>query len=411
MQTTRARFTLLRLAFMLSIITYIDRVCISTAAPDIRAALGLTTAKMGWVFSAFTIAYAVFEIPSGWLGDTMGPRKVLTRIVLWWSAFTVATGAVWNYLSLLSARFLFGAGEAGAFPNMSRSLARWFPVRERGMAHGVIFMGSRLGGAVTPLLVGPIVASAGWRQAFWIFGSIGVVWCFFWWKWFRDDPAQHPEVSPEELALIREDGPERKQRLELDNLLNLNLLWICLMYFCFGYCLYFYLTWLPTYLRDGRGFSTTPMNVIHTTVLLSAAAASILGGRLTDVLTRRHGLRVGRAIGVVAMPISAVALTVAALTGSPWMAAAAIVVAASAGDLCLSPSWAMCHDIGGDASGTVTAVMNTFGNIGGALSPLVVGYAVDWWGSWSIPLLIAAGVAFLGGVFTFLIDTRNSLQA
>src|SRR4030095_5045323 len=170
MKNPRARFTLLRLTFTLSIITYVDRVCVSTAAPDIRAALQLSPAQMGWVFSAFTLAYAVFEIPSGWLGDTMGPRKVLTRIVLWWSAFTVATGLVWSYLSLLAARFLFGAGEAGAFPNMSRSLSRWFPMRERGKAHGFIFMGSRLGGAITPLLVGPIIAFAGWRQAFWTFG-------------------------------------------------------------------------------------------------------------------------------------------------------------------------------------------------------------------------------------------------
>ena len=411
MQNTRTRFKVLRLTFALSIITYIDRVCISTAAPDISSALRLTESQMGWVFSAFTIAYAAFEVPTGWLGDVLGPRKVLTRIVLWWSAFTMATGAVWNYASLLGARFFFGAGEAGAFPNMSRSLSQWFPVRERGTAHGVIFMGSRLGGAVTPLLVGPIIAFAGWRQAFWMFGLVGVVWCAFWWKWFRDDPAQHSQVSREELRIIQEGGRPREIRLTMDRLLNLNLLWICLMYFCYGYCLYFYLTWLPTYLRNARGFSTTQMNEVHTLVLLSAAAASILGGRLTDYLAKRYGLRVGRAIGVIAMPLSGVALTVAALTGNSLMAAAAMVVAASAGDLCLSPSWAMCHDVGGDAAGTVTGCMNTFANIGGSISPLVVGYSVQWWGSWAIPLLIAAGVAVLGGVFTLFIDTRKTLAA
>ena len=406
-QSLRTRFTLLRLTFALSIITYIDRVCVSTAAPDIRETLGLTPGQMGWVFSAFTIAYAVFEIPSGWLGDTLGPRKVLTRIVLWWSAFTVATGAVWNYLSLLAARFLFGAGEAGAFPNMSRSLSRWFPLRERGKAHGFIFMGSRLGGAITPLLVGPIIAFAGWRQAFWTFGLLGVVWCVFWLRWFRDDPSQHPDVTPEELRIIREGGPEPTARFTLEKLLNANLLWVCLMYFCFGYCLYFYLTWLPTYLKDARGFSSTSMNAVHTVVLLSAAVASILGGYLTDHLTKRYGLRVGRAIGAVALPLSGLALAIAALTDNAMVAAGAMVVAASAGDLCLSPSWAICHDIGGDASGTVTAIMNTFGNVGGALSPVVVGYAVEWWGSWAIPLLIAAGVAGLGGGFTLLIDTSR----
>jgi MFS family permease len=151
------------------------------------------------------------------------------------------------------------------------------------------------------------------------------------------------------------------------------------------------------------------MNFVHTVVLLAAATASILGGRLTDYLTRRHGLRIGRAIGVVAMPLSGLALAVAALTESTMLAAAAIVVAASAGDLCLSPSWSMCHDIGGDASGTVTAIMNTFGNIGGALSPLIFGYSVEKWDSWAIPLLIAAGVAVLGGAITLLIDTTKAL--
>ena len=147
MQPTRARFTLLRFAFALSAVTYLDRVCIATAATSIREELHLNAVQMGWIFSAFTLAYAIFEIPSGWLGDTIGPRKVLTRIVLWWSAFTMATGAAWNYISLLAFRFLFGAGEAGAFPNASRSFSQWFPTAERGRAHGIIFMGTRLGGA------------------------------------------------------------------------------------------------------------------------------------------------------------------------------------------------------------------------------------------------------------------------
>src|SRR5215471_12969630 len=160
----RARYKLLRFTFALSIITYVDRVCISTASGRIASELHLTSKQMGWVFSAFTLAYAIFEIPSGRLGDTVGARKVLTRIVLWWSAFTMATGLVWNFVSILIARFLFGAGEAGSFPNMSRSLSNWFPERERGMAHGVMFTGSRLGGAVTPLLVTQILAYAGWRM-------------------------------------------------------------------------------------------------------------------------------------------------------------------------------------------------------------------------------------------------------
>ena len=366
---------------------------------------------MGWVFSAFTLAYAIFEIPSGRLGDTLGPRKVLTRIVLWWSAFTMATGLVWGYVSLLTARFFFGAGEAGAFPNMSRSLSHWFPERERGTAHGVMFMGSRLGGAVTPLLVTPILAYAGWRTSFWIFGTLGIAWCVFWWRWFRDDPGKHPDVSLSELELIRESRTSsHNTELPLRSLFQLQLLWISLMYFCYGYSLYFYLTWLPTYLQQVRGFSRSETSVVHTFVLLTAAAASICGGQLTDILVRRYGLRIGRSIGAVALPVSGIALAGAALTSSNIAAAVLLAVAAGSGDLCLSTCWAICHDIAGDAAGTVTGCMNTFANIGGSLSPLVIGYTVKWWGSWSTPLLIAAGISVVGGLLTLPIDPRKTLQ-
>jgi MFS transporter, ACS family, glucarate transporter len=412
---TRARYKLLRFTFALSIITYVDRVCISTAAGSITSELHLTPAQMGWVFSAFTIAYALFEIPSGRLGDTLGPRKVLTRIVLWWSAFTMATGLVWSYLTLLIARFLFGAGEAGAFPNMSRSLSHWFPERERGTAHGVMFMGSRLGGAITPLLVTPILAYAGWRTSFWIFGLLGVVWSIFWWRWFRDDPSSHPEVNAGELAVIQESALESgtaKQQREtpLWSLFKLQLLWISLMYFCYGYSLYFYLTWLPTYLRDVRGFSNSQTSLVHTFVLLTAAAASILGGRLTDLLVKRYGLRIGRSIGVVALPVSGIAMAAAALTTNNIASAVLLAAAAGAGDLCLSTCWAICHDVGKDDAGTVTGCMNTFANIGGALSPLVLGYTVQWWGSWATPLLIAAGVSVLGGLLTLPINASKPLR-
>src|SRR5262245_35111506 len=255
-QGTRGRFTLLRLTLALSMITYLDRVAISSAALVIRGDLQLTAVQMGWVFSAFTLAYAAFEIPSGWLGDVIGPRKVLARIVLWWSAFTMATGLAWNFASLLIARFLFGVGEAGAFPNISRSFAKWFPTRERGNAHGVVFMGTRLGGAMAPPLVAWLMGALGWRQSFFVFGVIGVIWCVFWLRWFKDNPAKHPSVNAQELELIQRGiSHNESHRFKWGELLSLNLLLICLMYFTMGYTLYFNLTWLPTYLRTVRGFS------------------------------------------------------------------------------------------------------------------------------------------------------------
>ena len=409
-QPTRGRFTLLQLALALSIITYLDRVAISSAALAMRGELHLSAVQMGWVFSAFTFAYAFFEIPSGWLGDVIGPRKVLARIVLWWSAFTVATGLAWNFASLVIARFLFGVGEAGAFPNISRSFARWFPARERGSAHGVVFMGTRLGGAIAPPLVAGLMAALGWRQSFFVFGAVGVIWCVFWLRWFKDDPSEHASVNREELEVIRSGlGRAEHARMRWSELLNLNLLLICLMYFAMGYTLYFNLTWLPTYLREVRGFSVQQAANLAGGVLLTGAIMTWVGGRLTDRLVKTHGLKIGRSVGVITLPVSALLLIGAAQTSSAT--AAAILLAATLGvaDIGVSSCWAMCHDVGGENAGVVTGCMNTFGNIGGAISPLVVGYAVEWWHSWTLPFFITAGVYVFGGVMTLLVNPNKRL--
>jgi MFS family permease len=406
MTASRARFTLLRFAFALSVVTFLDRVCIASAATSIREDLHLTAIEMGWVFSAFTLAYAIFEIPSGWLGDTIGPRKVLTRIVLWWSAFTMATGLAWSFGSLLICRFLFGAGEAGAFPNVSRSFSQWFPVKERGRAHGIIFMGTRLGGALAPPLAVALIAAVGWRASFWVFGAFGIFWAVGWWRWFRDDPAQHPSVNALELETIRQDSgvDSGKNQLQWHYLLNRNLLFICSMYFSVGYGLYFYLTWLPTYLREARGFPASSTALLASLVLFAGALASILGGLWTDRWVKRYGLRIGRCgVAAIALPSSGLILAAGALTDRPLMAALLIALAAGLADLCMSAAWAMCLDVGRNSAGTVTACMNTFGNIGGAIGPVVMGYTVQWLGSWKVPLMITALVYILGGVFALLI--------
>jgi MFS family permease len=409
-RASRARFKLLRLTLALSIITYLDRVAISSAALTMRGELHLSAIQLGWVFSAFTFAYAVFEIPSGWLGDVIGPRKVLARIVLWWSAFTMATGMAWNFASLIVARFLFGMGEAGAFPNISRSFAKWFPTRERGSAHGVVFMGTRLGGAIAPPIVAWLMGAFGWRSSFFIFGSIGLIWCVFWLSWFRDEPAGHPSVDREELETIQKGiAHNDKHRFQWSELLSSNLLFICLMYFCNGYTLYFNLTWLPTYLREVRGFSVQQAGNIAGIVLLTGASMTAAGGSLTDRLVKTYGLKIGRSIGAVTLPLSGVILIAAARAHDPVSAAVLLALTLGVADLNTGACWAMCHDVGGENAGTVTGCMNTFGNIGGALSPLVVGYAVQWWQSWTVPFFITAGVYVFGGVMTLLVNPNKRL--
>src|SRR5437660_6028071 len=208
----RARGRVLTFAFLLAVVTFLDRICISAAAPFMMEDLGLTVLQMSAVFSAFTLAYSLFEIPSGWLGDTRGPRRVLTRIVIWWSAFTMLTGAARGFQSLVTIRFLFGAGEAGAFPNVARAFSQWFPRRERGTANGVLFLGSRAGGMLSAPIALLLIGRWGWRASFLIFGALGVVWAAAWHAWFQDEPRDHPGVASEELAWIEQDGVRDDRR-------------------------------------------------------------------------------------------------------------------------------------------------------------------------------------------------------
>jgi len=248
------------LAFCMSFITYLDRICLSAAAPRISRDLGLTDMQMGYVFSIFALSYALFELPAGWLGDRIGQRKVLTRIVAGWSIFTCLTGVAFSYSVLLATRFAFGAAEAGAFPTIARALARWFPPHERARANGVSWMGARVGGAIAPALAATLIGLIGWRWTFAVLGILGIGWCAWFWLWYRDDPAQHPKVKSLELALIRSDKerlPEpQRQTAPWFEMVTSGTMWAMVgMYFCSAYGFYFLSTWLPTFLIKDHGLS------------------------------------------------------------------------------------------------------------------------------------------------------------
>ena len=413
--TTRVRTRVLAFAFLLAVVTYLDRICISAAAPFIMEDLHLTMLQMSAVFSAFTLAYSLFEIPSGWLGDVKGPRSVLTRIVLWWSAFTMLTGAARGFQSLLAIRFLFGAGEAGAFPNIARSFSRWFPLRERGRANGVMFLGSRMGGMLSAPIALQLIRRWGWRASFVSFGLLGLVWAAAWFMWYRDRPEDHPAVSAEELAWIRQDRRDgrdgRGRKTPWAALLrSRNLYAICAMYFAFGYGLYFYFTWLPTYLIKELGFSLFSGGLFAALPFLLAGIADLAGGWLTDSLTRRHGLRTGRCyLGFAAFLTCAAFLTESTLVPSPVLKAVLIAMALASADLALGACWAVPIDIAPDHAGVVTGCMNTLGNIGGLIGPVVVGVAVDQWHSWTFPFYITA-LVYAGGALAWLaIDPTRPL--
>lgn len=410
----QVRGRVLGFAFALTAITYLDRICISAAAPYMMQDLQLTAVQMSVVFSAFTLSYSLFEIPSGWLGDVRGPRRVLTRIVLWWSAFTMLTGAAQGYRSLVAIRFLFGAGEAGAFPNMARSLSQWFPLSERGRANGVMLLGSRFGGMISVPLALLVITWWGWRVSFVVFGVVGIAWAAAWYTWYRDRPEEHPQITAEEVAWIRQDRQGDRAQAPTPwaaMLRSRNLYALGAMYFAFGYGLYFYFTWLPTYLIKELGFSTLAGGIFAALPFLLAGLADVGGGWLTDRLSRRFGLRIGRCyLGMVSFMTCAVLLFVSTVVAGAVAKAVLLAMALASADLALSAAWAVPVDIAPDHAGVMTGWMNTLGNLGGLFGPLVVGYAIDNWQSWTYPFYIAAGMYALGAMAWLTIDPNEKIE-
>ena len=397
---SHVRYKVLFFGVCLAAITYLDRVCISITAPDIMRELSLSPLQMSFVFSAFTIAYGLFEIPTGWWGDRVGTRRVLTRIVSWWSFFTMATAAAFNYSSLLIVRFLFGVGEAGAWPNAAKTFSRWFPSSERGTAQGIFFMGAHLAGGLTPLLVTALLAHINWRMVFLIFGAVGFVWAGAWYRWFRDDPAQHSAVSPSELEHIRSgrlpDSGEHGRVPWKIILRSRSILALCGMYFTQSYGFYFYITWFPTYLRS-QGFSSTTLSILTGLPLILSVAADLLGGLTTDAVSRRYGLRWGRCgVGGGSLAISGLAILGSAASQNPLLSALLIGVAGASSAFLLGASWGVCVDIAGKHAGVVTGCMNTAGQIGGTLSPIIVTLVFSHFKTWNAPLILT-GLLYLAG--------------
>jgi ACS family glucarate transporter-like MFS transporter len=410
---TNARYGAFAFTLVMIAIAYLDRVCISTAAPSIQGELGLSDAQMSLVFSAFTLAYALFEIPSGWLADRFGARVALSRIVVWWSAMTAATGFTGGFASLAAVRFLFGAGEAGALPSCARIYGCWLPARLHGRSFGVQLMAAAFGGAVTQPLVVALLTRIGWRLSFAVFGAVGLVWSALFWMWFRDDPRAHPSVNPAELALIEEGGAHTAPHAPVPwraLATNRTLTALCGMYFCAIYGWYFYITWLPTYLLRARGFDLQQVGWLAALPLLGIGLGSLTGGFAADHLRPRFGKRRGSALpGLVGLPLAAGAVCGAALTTEPLVAALLLASAAALAAVGVAPAWAVCVEIGGTHSATVGGTMNTFGNIGGALCPVVMGFLVQRLGSWGLPLASISVLYLAAGAFWASVDPARAI--
>ncbi len=292
MKASRTRYSIVALAIGLAILSYVQRVAISQAAGPISHDLHLNKAQMGLVFGAFGLSYALFEIPIGLLGDKIGVRRVLLQIVLGWSIFTALTGAAWNVVSLWIIRFLFGAGEAGCFPILTRMLSMWLPARERVTAQALLWAFARWGGALTPPLVLACIGLIGWRLSFVAFAGLGLVWCAMFWFWFKDNPRQHTSVNDAERELLETSRVlmthHAGQKNWLSLLLTPEVLILCLQYFCVSFTWYFYITWLPTYLREGRGQTAGHAAALSVLPLLFGGFGAMLTGLAPVRLPRRR---------------------------------------------------------------------------------------------------------------------------
>jgi len=377
----------LGLLSLLSAITYIDRVCIAVAGPRMQDDLHIGPEAWGWVTSVFFISYGAFELPTGVLGDRIGSRRVLTRIVLWWSAFTSLTGTVSSYAGLLLVRFCFGMGEAGAYPNASVAIARWIPTVRRAKAWGAIWMSGQIGAAISPLLVVPIQMRYGWQASFFVFGFLGVIWSAVWYGWFRDSPSEKSGVSASELQEIGSGEPAH-HGMPWALAFRSGTLWrITAIGACYVYSLGFFQAWLQTYLVKGRGYTEAAL-VLSSLPYLVGACANGLGGIASDWLVRRFGLKAGRrALGVVGLSSAALFMTAAVVTTSGLWALVFLSLA-YAGILVQQPNLcAVCLDTGRKHAGAVFGFMNTAANGASAVSSVVFGYLVAYSGSYNVPFI------------------------
>ena len=399
------------LLILLFAITYIDRVCISVAGPRMQADLAIDPIGWGWVTAMFTLSYCLFEIPTGALGDRIGPRRVLTRVVLWWSAFTSLTGAVSNYYLLLITRFCFGAGEAGAFPNASIVVSRWYPPSQRASMSGVLLMASQIGGAIAPLLVVPIQIRYGWRASFFVFGAVGVVWAAVWHAWFRDSPAEKPGVSPAELETIKMIAPAHGHGFPWRIAFRSEtVIAIAATAFCYVYVYTFFQTWFHTFLIKGRGFTEGSL-LLSALPYAVAACANLAGGATSDALVRRLGPKWGRrSIGLAGLGCACLFTVAAMFTTHQLLTVVLLSLVYGAITFQQAGVFGVCLDIGGKHAGSMVGLMNTSAQVGGFVSSVAYGYIVERFQSYDAPFIPMAVVLFVGALFWLKIDASKELS-
>jgi len=410
---TRVRHTVLALVVMVYFITYLDRVLLSNALPVIQKEFGFSLATMGLILGCYQWAYALFQIPGGWFGDRVGPRLALASVVIWWSIFTFIAGFSMSVTMLMICLFLIGMGEAGAFPISNRGLSRWMLPTERGMAQGTTHAGSRLAGALSPVLVATLIGMYGWHMPFYLFAGVGIVWAVVWVWYYRDAPREHGSVNAAERERIEAalGRPKARQPIPWGLILSSRQMWILAsMYFCYGYCLNMFLAWYPKYLDGARGYTLAEMGFFASLPLAAGVVGDILGGVISDSIIHRTGrIKFARAsVSIFGFLVAAICVPLAVLEPDRYISAALFGAAVFGLELVVGNAWAVTLDIGGSFAGSCSAVMNTFGNVGGAIVATATGFIVSTYG-WNSAFYAVSALAVMGAILFTQIDAGRKL--
>ena len=410
----KKRSWILVMLIFLGVVTFLDRINITVAGSAIMRDLNLTPDQWGWILSAFILSYGLMQIPMGAMGDKRGHRSTLALIVLWWSAFTAFTGMAGGFVSLILIRFMFGIGEAGSSPCSTGVISRWFPKKEVGKAQGFIWAASRMGGALTPFIVLPVITYLGWRAAFYILGAVGVIWSIVWYLFYRNQPKEMRGISAEEIAeapVTQMAVSTEKVSIPWKSLLSSKQFWLILsMYFFYAFGSWFFFSWFPTFMELGRGFEKDQLTYAIAVPFVMSMIGNISGGYLTDKLSAKYGLKVGRkALGSSSLIVSAIFMFLAAFIPGKMQVFIFLSLAFGIIDLMLPSAWALCVDLGKKYSGAVSGAMNTAGNLGGFVCSLIFGYVVSATGNYNLPLYIIAGMLVISAIIFMFIDPTKQL--
>lgn len=412
------RYLVVVATFFLSFLLYVDRVCIATAKDPIMADLSLSEKQFGWILSIFALGYALFQTPSGMAADKFGPRKLLASIVAIWSLFTGLTAYAWNFVSMLVVRFLFGVGEAGAFPGMSRAVFSWIPMKERGLVKGINLSASRLGAAATMPLLPFMIAAIGWKMSFIVLMLIGFAWAAIWWFWFRDEPQDHPTITDEEKAYIAanvqdSDAPDKPVgKLPIGHMLKSRNLWLLMIqYGASNYTAYFCLSWLFAYIKTTYDLSFTSAGFYAMIPLLAGGLGCVASGAAVDAIYRAGKINLSRRLPAIAgFALAALGLLMSVGQEGVWGAVFWLSLAVFGVDMILSPSWSFCIDIGGRHAGQVSGTMNMAGNIASAGTALAFPYLQAWTGTTNTFFYLGAGLAAVAMISWVMVDPTKKIE-